>query len=87
MHVDIVRYLRLSRTRFNRHAEAADEIEGLRNFLKAFYVESQCIDCFAINIGIADSHEWLDPDHDTENCPVAKLQSQYIDIFGEDDDV
>ena len=27
---DIVRYLRLSQTRFNRHAEAADEIERLR---------------------------------------------------------
>ena len=27
---DIVKYLRLSRTRFNRHAEAADEIERLR---------------------------------------------------------
>lgn len=27
---DIVSYLRLSRTRFNRHAEAADEIERLR---------------------------------------------------------
>lgn len=27
---DIVRYLRLSRTRFNRNAEAADEIERLR---------------------------------------------------------
>jgi len=27
---DIVMYLRLSRTRFNRHAEAADEIERLR---------------------------------------------------------
>jgi hypothetical protein len=26
---DIVKYLRLSRTRFNRHAEAADEIERL----------------------------------------------------------
>jgi len=27
---DIVTYLRASRTRFNRHAEAADEIERLR---------------------------------------------------------
>ena len=27
---DIVKYLRLSRTMFNRHAEAADEIERLR---------------------------------------------------------
>jgi hypothetical protein len=27
---DIVKYLRLSRTRFNRNAEAADEIERLR---------------------------------------------------------
>ncbi len=27
---DIVKYLRLSRTRSNRHAEAADEIERLR---------------------------------------------------------
>lgn len=27
---DIVRYLRLSQTRFNRHAEAADEIERLQ---------------------------------------------------------
>jgi len=27
---DIVKYLRLSQTRFNRHAEAADEIERLR---------------------------------------------------------
>ena len=33
MGVDIVRYLRLSRTRFNRHAEAADEIERLRELL------------------------------------------------------
>ena len=31
---DIVKYLRLSRTRFNRHAEAADEIERLRAELK-----------------------------------------------------
>jgi len=30
---DIVKYLRLSRTRFNRHAEAADEIERLRALL------------------------------------------------------
>jgi len=28
---DIVTYLRASRTRFNRHAEAADEIERLRS--------------------------------------------------------
>ena len=28
---DIVKYLRLSQTRFNRHAEAADEIERLQN--------------------------------------------------------
>lgn len=28
---DIVKYLRLSRTRFNRNAEAADEIERLRH--------------------------------------------------------
>ena len=34
---DIVKYLRLSRTRFNRNAEAADEIERLRNALE------QCI--------------------------------------------
>lgn len=27
---DIVKYLRSSRTRFNRHAEAADEIERLQ---------------------------------------------------------
>lgn len=27
---DIVKYLRLSQTQFNRHAEAADEIERLR---------------------------------------------------------
>ena len=27
---DIVKYLRLGRTRFNRNAEAADEIERLR---------------------------------------------------------
>lgn len=27
---DIIKYLRLSRTRFNRNAEAADEIESLR---------------------------------------------------------
>jgi hypothetical protein len=27
---DIVKYLRLSQTRFNRHAEAADEIERLQ---------------------------------------------------------
>jgi hypothetical protein len=27
---DIVKYLRLSQTRFNRHAEAADKIERLR---------------------------------------------------------
>lgn len=33
---DIVKYLRLSRTRFNRHAEAADEIERLRELMKAF---------------------------------------------------
>ena len=33
MTIDIVRYLRLSRNRFNRHAEAADEIERLRNLL------------------------------------------------------
>jgi len=31
---DIVKYLRLSRTRFNRNAEAADEIERLRNDVK-----------------------------------------------------
>lgn len=31
---DIVKYLRLSRTRFNRHAEAADEIELLRGAAK-----------------------------------------------------
>lgn len=31
---DIVKYLRLSRTRFNRHAEAADEIERLRGAAK-----------------------------------------------------
>lgn len=30
---DIVKYLRLSRTRFNRNAEAADEIERLRKEL------------------------------------------------------
>ena len=30
---DIVKYLRLSQTRFNRHAEAADEIERLRKEL------------------------------------------------------
>jgi hypothetical protein len=30
---DIVKYLRLSQTRFNRHAEAADEIERLRALL------------------------------------------------------
>lgn len=29
---DIIKYLRLSRTRFNRHAEAADEIERLRKW-------------------------------------------------------
>lgn len=28
---DIVKYLRLGRTRFNRNAEAADEIERLRS--------------------------------------------------------
>lgn len=33
MNDDIVKYLRLSRTRFNRHAEAADEIERLRKEL------------------------------------------------------
>jgi hypothetical protein len=33
MNVDIVKYLRLSRTRFNRHAEAADEIERLRKII------------------------------------------------------
>jgi hypothetical protein len=31
--IDIVKYLRLSRTRFNRNAEAADEIERLRSLL------------------------------------------------------
>jgi hypothetical protein len=31
---DIVKYLRLSRTMFNRHAEAADEIERLRKDVK-----------------------------------------------------
>ena len=31
---DIVKYLRLSATRFNRHYEAADEIERLRAQLK-----------------------------------------------------
>ena len=36
MGVDIVRYLRLSRTRFNRHAEAADEIERLRKELEIY---------------------------------------------------
>jgi hypothetical protein len=30
---DIVKYLRLSQTRFNRHAEAADEIERLRKII------------------------------------------------------
>lgn len=34
MVTDIVKYLRLSRTRFNRHAEAADEIERLRANVK-----------------------------------------------------
>lgn len=33
---DIVKYLRLSQTRFNRHAEAADEIENLRAELEEF---------------------------------------------------
>ena len=31
---DIVKYMRLSQTRFNRHAEAADEIERLRGLLE-----------------------------------------------------
>lgn len=31
---DIVKYLRLSQTRFNRHADAADEIERLRKELQ-----------------------------------------------------
>jgi hypothetical protein len=31
---DIVKYLRLSQTRFNRHAEAADEIERLRELVE-----------------------------------------------------
>jgi hypothetical protein len=34
---DIVKYLRLSQTMFNRHAEAADEIEGLRIDLHYWY--------------------------------------------------
>jgi hypothetical protein len=33
---DIVKYLRLSRTRFNRNAEAADEIEKLRKELEIY---------------------------------------------------
>jgi hypothetical protein len=31
---DIAKYLRLSQTRFNRHAEAAEEIERLRKELE-----------------------------------------------------
>ena len=34
---DIVKYLRLSRTRFNRNAEAADEIERLRRLADDLY--------------------------------------------------
>lgn len=38
---DIVKYLRLSQTRFNRHAEAADEIERLRKLAEALYEETK----------------------------------------------
>lgn len=38
MNDDIVKYLRLSRTRFNRHAEAADEIERLRKELSTLQI-------------------------------------------------
>lgn len=45
---DIVKYLRLSQTRFNRHAEAANEIERLRATLKRWencelIAESLCL--------------------------------------------
>lgn len=45
---DIVKYLRLSQTRFNRHAEAANEIERLRAKLKRWencelIAESLCL--------------------------------------------
>ena len=42
MDVDIVKYLRLSRTRFNRHAEAADEIERLRKIIVELKGSEMC---------------------------------------------
>jgi hypothetical protein len=38
---DIIKYLRLSQTRFNRNAEAADEIERLRSELNLLKVQKK----------------------------------------------
>lgn len=46
---DIVKYLRLSRTRFNRHAEAADEIERLRNQVRQLETERDQWQRMAVN--------------------------------------
>ena len=64
--------------------QAADEIERLRQLLKEFYDESQCIDCYTHDAGL---DPWIGSDgHSPDDCPIAKLQNQYVDIFGEDDD-
>jgi hypothetical protein len=39
---DIVKYLRLSRTRFNRNDEAADEIERLRRTIVQLKGQEMC---------------------------------------------
>jgi len=59
-----------------------------RDLLIAFRSESTCVDCFVEDSrkdGLEIDNWNISDGHTIEGCPVAKLQRQYFDLFGEED--
>jgi len=64
------------------------DVQRLQELLKGFYNESQCVGCYVedMNEHGYDAGNGIDSEHSSKDCPMAKLQRQYVEMFGEDDD-
>ena len=60
-----------------------------RDLLIAFGKESTCVDCYVEDsrqCGLEIDNWNISEGHTIEGCPVAKLQRQYFELFGEEND-